>query len=73
MDGLLGNLINMMKIGNKQLPIKVNQTQQGAEIVIEFTEKEFKEMAFQNMPEQQKNAINIIFEQGKMKIIIKLW
>ena len=73
MAGILSNLISMMQVGNRKLPIRINQVGNNAEIVIEFTEKEFKDMVFQNMPEQQRNAVNVVFEQGKMKIIIKLW
>lgn len=69
MGGILGNILRNLRVGNAQITPKLTQR----ELVIEFTEKQFEDIAFQNMTEEQRRHIRIVFEQGKMKIVVRLF
>ena len=69
MSGLLSDLLKqMMSMGLRGTP----QLQQN-ELIIEFTEDEFKEATTKGLDPRFKDAIKIEFRDGKMRIRVRLF
>ena len=69
MSGILGELFKQAQLTG--LPIKPQLINN--ELVIEFTENEFKEITTKNLDPRFKENIRIEFKEGRMVIKVKLF
>ena len=68
-SGILGELFKQAQVAG--LPIKPQMINN--ELVIEFTENEFKEITTKNLDPRFKENIRIEFKEGRMVIKVKLF